>query len=140
VRTLQRWVKGAVIKLATERQHLTSIIKMLAYQVESDLRALLQPHYARVDEEGRTLLHELFAAAADFHVTDNELCVTLAPLSSPHRTEVVQALCEPLNKTATIFPGTKLRVRYAVHPPPVRGLAFPGPAPRNAAPATATSP
>ncbi|MGH8760787.1 MAG: putative transposase, partial [Burkholderiales bacterium] len=34
----------AVVKLATERKHLTDIIKMVAYQAESDLRALLQPH------------------------------------------------------------------------------------------------
>jgi hypothetical protein len=47
----------AVVKLATERKHLTDIIKMVAYQAESDLMALLRPHYARVDQEGRTLLH-----------------------------------------------------------------------------------
>ena len=35
------------------------------YQAESDLIALLRPHYARVDQEGRTLLHELFATAGD---------------------------------------------------------------------------
>ncbi|MGA7449729.1 MAG: hypothetical protein WBW73_00090, partial [Rhodoplanes sp.] len=46
----------AVVKLATERKHLTDIIKMVAYQAESDLLALLRPHYARVDQEGRTLL------------------------------------------------------------------------------------
>ena len=51
----------AVVKLATERKHLTDIIKMVAYQAESDLLALLRPHYARADQEGRTLLHELFA-------------------------------------------------------------------------------
>ena len=33
----------AVVKLATERKHLTDIIKMVAYQVESDLLALLRP-------------------------------------------------------------------------------------------------
>ncbi len=38
-------------------------IKMVAYQAESDLVALLRPHYARADQEGRTLLHELFATA-----------------------------------------------------------------------------
>ncbi len=119
--------EGAVIKLATERKHLTNLIKMVAYQAESDLLALLQPHYKRADDEGRTLLHELFAAAADIHVTSNELQVTLAPLSSPHRTEAVQALCEPLNQTETCFPGTKLRLRYTVRPPPVKGLGFPGP-------------
>jgi hypothetical protein len=52
-----------VVKLATERKHLTDIIKMVAYQAESDLLALLRPHYARAEQEGRTLLHEIFAAA-----------------------------------------------------------------------------
>ena len=35
-----------MVKLATERKHLTDIIKMVAYQAESDLLALLRPHYA----------------------------------------------------------------------------------------------
>jgi hypothetical protein len=43
---------GAVVKLATERKHLTNIIKIVAYQAESDLIALLRPHYARADQEG----------------------------------------------------------------------------------------
>ncbi len=118
----------AIIKLATERKHLTNLIKMVAYQAESDLLALLRPHYARAGQEGRTLLHELFAASADIQVTDDELRVTLAPLSSPHRTLAAEALGELLNDTATTFPGSKLRLRFAVHPPPRIGLAFPGPA------------
>jgi transposase len=116
----------AVVKLATERKHLTDIIKMVAYQAESDLLALLRPHYARVDQEGRTLLHELFATAGDIRVSDSELNITLAPLSSPHRTHAAQALCESLDKTATIFPGTRLRIRFAMRPPRRIGLAFPG--------------
>ena len=114
-----------VVKLATERKHLTDIIKMVAYQVESDLLALLRSHYARVDQEGRTLLHELFATAGDIRVTDRELQITLAPLSSPHRTRAAHALCEMLDQTATIFPGSRLRMRFAVRPPPRIGLAFP---------------
>ncbi len=100
----------AVVKLATERKHLTDIIKMVAYQAESDLLALLRPHYARVDQEGRTLLHELFATAGDIRVTDRELQITLAPLSSPHRTRAAQALCEMLDQNATTFPGSRLRM------------------------------
>ena len=131
----------ALVKLATERKHLTDIIKMVAYQVESDLLALLQPHYARVDQEGRTLLHELFAAAGDIRVSDSELNITLAPLSSPHRTRAAQALCEILDKTATTFPGSRLRIRFAVRPPPRIGLAFPAsPAKRTAATASAPAP
>lgn len=131
--------EGAVIMLATERKHLTNLIKMVAYQAESDLFALLQSHYARADEEGRTLLHELFRAPADLRVTDAELHVTLRPLSSPHRTLAVQAICDALNETATLFPGSPLRLRFAVHPPRERGLAFPGPRPR-VGPATAAPP
>lgn len=116
----------AMVKLATERKHLTDIIKMVAYQAESDLLALLRHHYARVDQEGRTLLHELFATAGDIRVTDRELHITLAPLSSPHRTRAAQALCEMLDQTATVFPGSRLRMRFAVRPPPRIGLAFPG--------------
>ena len=118
---------GAVVKLATERKHLTNLIKMLAFQAESDLLAFLRPHYARSDAEGRTLLHELFRAAADLDVTDAELRVTLQPLSSPHRTLAVQALCNTLTETTTAFPGSRLSLRFAIHPRPQIGLAFPGP-------------
>jgi DNA-binding CsgD family transcriptional regulator len=132
--------EGAVVKLATERKHLTNLIKMLAFQAESDLLAFLRQHYARSDEEGRTLLHELFRAAADIDVTDAELRVTLHPLSSPHRTHAVQALCETLTETATTFPGSSLRLRFAVHPAPQIGLAFPGPRPPRAPPPTPPPP
>jgi len=131
----------ALVKLATERKHLTDIIKMVAYQAESDLVALLRPHYARVDQEGRTLLHELFAATGDIRVSDSELHIILAPLSSPHRTHAAQALCEMLDQTATIFPGSRLRIRFSVRSPPRIGLAFPGsPTERSAATAVAPAP
>ena len=128
-----------MVKLATERKHLTDIIKMVAYQTESDLLALLRPHYARVDQEGRTLLHELFATAGDIRVCGSELRITLAPLSSPHRTHAAEALCEMLDQTATIFPGARLRLRFAMHPPPRIGLAFPG-SPVERSTATAVAP
>ena len=131
--------EGAVVKLATERKHLTDIIKMVAYQTESDLLALLRPHYARAEQEGRTLLHEIFAAAGDIRVSDTELHITLAPLSSPHRTHAAQALCEVLDQTATAFPGSRLRIRFTVHPPPRIGLAFPGSPPELRAPSAHTS-
>jgi hypothetical protein len=107
----------AMVKLATERKHLTDIIKMVAYQTESDLLALLRSHYARVDQEGRTLLHELFTAAGDICVTSRELRITLAPLSSPHRIRAAQALCETLDQTATISEYVELpmRVNWVEH-------------------------
>jgi len=129
-----------VVKLATERKHLTDIIKMVAYQAESDLVALLRPHYARVDQEGRTLMHELFATAGDIRVSDSELNITLAPLSSPHRTLAAQALCEILDQTATVFLGSRLRMRFTMRPPPRIGLAFPGSPAERGSTATGVAP
>lgn len=128
---IQKVTEGEVVKLATERKHLTNLLKMVAYQAESDLLALLGPHYARVEQEGRTLLHELFRASADLHVTTTEIQVTLCPLSSPHRTLAIEAICAALNESATQFPGSRVTMRFAVHPPPQIGLAFPGPRPSS---------
>lgn len=111
---VQSITQEPVIKLAPERKHLTNLIKMLAYQAESDLLRLVAPHYRRVDDEGRTLLQAALASAADLEVTEAELRVTLAPQSSPHRTRAIAALCHELNETNTCFPGSQLRLRLAI--------------------------
>jgi hypothetical protein len=102
-----------VVKLAPERKHLTNLIKMVAYQAESDLLRLVTPHYRRADQEGRTLLQSALASAADLQVTETELRVTLAAQSSPHRTRAIAALCKELNQTNTIFPGSRLLLVFA---------------------------
>jgi hypothetical protein len=107
-------VAGPVVKLATERMHLTSLLKMVAYQVESDLFRLITPHYKRAEDEGRTLIQSVLASAADIEVSATELRVLVAPLSSPHRTRVLATLCGELNATATTFPGTNLVLRCEV--------------------------
>lgn len=106
--------KEAVVKLSTERKHLTNVLKMIAYQMESDLLELIRPHYKRVEEEGRTFIQTALQDAADLEPTQDQLCITLAPLSSLHRSRVLQALCETLNETHTKFPGTELEMHYAV--------------------------
>jgi transposase len=103
-----------VVKLAPERKHLTNLIKMLAYQAESDLLRLVVPHYRRASQEGRTLLQSALASAADLQVTDTQLRVTLAPQSSAHRTRAIAALCDQLNQTQTVFPGSQLRLHYGI--------------------------
>jgi transposase len=108
-------VSGPVVKLATERMHLTSLIKMVAYQVESDLFRLITPHYKRAEDEGRTLIQSVLASVADIEVSETELRVLVAPLSSPHRTRVLATLCDELNATPTRFPGTNLILRYEVN-------------------------
>jgi transposase len=115
---VQQAVNGPVVKLATERKHLTNLLKMVAYQAESDLVRLVTPHYQRAADEGRTLIQSALASAADLDVRHDELLVTLAPLSSAHRTRAIAAVCETLSRTPTCFPGTRLPLRYAIGSPP----------------------
>jgi hypothetical protein len=111
---------AAAVKLSTERKHLTNVLKMVAFQVEGALVELVAPHYARDDDEGRTLIQNAIRSAAAIEPTADELRVTLAPLSSPHRSEAIRALCHELNTTNTLFPGTKQRLRFVVAEAPAR--------------------
>lgn len=107
-------VDGQVVRLSTQRKHLTNCLKLVAYQAESELVRLVGKHYRRAEDEGRTLVQAALASAADLVVTETELRVVLAPLSSAHRTKAIAALCEELNARAATFPGSKLRLRYSV--------------------------
>src|SRR5207249_745000 len=98
---VQTAVDKPVVKLAPERKHLTNLIKMLAYQAESDLLRLVAPYYRRAGQEGRTLIQSALASAADLQVTKTELRVTLAAQSSAHRTRAIAALSDQLNQTKT---------------------------------------
>lgn len=107
-------VKDHPVRLPRLRKRLSDGLKMLAYQIETDLVRLLAPFYRRSADEGRTLLAAAFQSAADLEVTDGELRVTLAAQSSPHRTLAMAELCRLLDDTATVFPGSDLRLRFAI--------------------------
>jgi hypothetical protein len=107
------------MKLSTERKHLTNILKMVAYQIEGALVELLRPHYARTEDEGRTLIQTALRSSASIEQTEKELHVKLSPLSSTHRSKAIALVCDTLNKTETIFPGTDLRIRFSVSEPNV---------------------
>jgi transposase len=103
-----------LVKLSTERKHLTNVLKLVAYQIESDLVNLIRPHYAKADDDGRTLVQSALQSTAALEPLGNALRITLSPLSSPHRSQALAALCRTLNKTETRFPGTDLLMRFAV--------------------------
>jgi transposase len=110
-------VREETMRLAPERQHLMNLIKMVAYQAESDLFAMIQPHYRRATQEGRTLIQSALADTADLTVTEHKLQVRLHPLSSLHRTRAIAALCDELNRSPVCFPGSRLRLHFSVATP-----------------------
>ena len=111
---VQEVVQTDVVKLAPERKLLTNLLKMVAYQAESDLVHRVAPHYKRTTDEGRTLIQAALASPADLEVTADELQVSIEPLSSPHRTRAIAALCDDLNAQPVLFPGSRLRLRYGI--------------------------
>jgi transposase len=102
--------------LKREKKLIVDAIKMSAYQVETELLGMLQEHYSRNSDEGRTFLAAAFQSSARLEVADGELRVTIAPQASPHRTAALAALCEDLDSMGVTFPGTDLRLRLAVSP------------------------
>jgi hypothetical protein len=107
-------VKDQVVRLKVRRKRLSDTLKMLAYQVETDIVRAVAPYYARCLDEGRSLVRAALTSTADIEPKSGELRITLAPQSSPHRTRAIAHLCDILNATETRFPGTDLRIRYAI--------------------------
>lgn len=105
-----------LVRLSRERKHLTNCIRMVAYQAESDLLALVRPHYARADQEGRTLIVSALQNPADVEVDEErrQLRVMLLPLSSAHRTQAIAAMCRHLDSMKVRFPGSHLRMRFGI--------------------------
>jgi transposase-like protein len=104
--------------LDTETKLLTHACRIAAYNAESALARLLAPHYARANDEARSLIREALTCAGDLHIADGQLHITLNPLSAPRRTRALAAVCELLNDTQTIYPGTDLVLHYSVKPHP----------------------
>ena len=97
-----------------ERKRVHDAIRMATYNAESALARLLAPHYARAEDEARSLVREALHSPADLRIVGNELHVCLNPLSAPRRTRAVAALCADLSSTDTVYPGTGLVLRYSV--------------------------
>jgi len=102
------------VQLKSRRKRLSDGLKMLAYQVETDLVRAVEPFYPRSLDEGRTLISAALQSTAQILCDGQTLHVRLAPQSSPHRSRAIQELCTILNATETSFPGTNLTLRYSV--------------------------
>jgi transposase len=100
--------------LKKEKKLIVDAIKIIAYQCETALLDRLRKHYARADDEGRTLLQAVFQASASLEVTETELKITIAAQSSPHRSEALAKLCREWDAEVVYYPGSSLRVRLAV--------------------------
>lgn len=101
-------------RLETERKVLSDTVKIVAYRVESALLSAIRPHYSRTEQEGRQLIQEILQTSGDLDVHGNTVTVSLEPLSSPHRTQVLRRLCQQLTEHQCRYPGSDQQLRFQV--------------------------
>lgn len=101
-------------KLKTESKLFMNVLRMIAYRAETAVVNLLEDHYSRSDDEGRMLAKEIIKSDADLKpdYSNNTLTIRLHSLSTPRANKAAESLCEILNDTETIYPGTDLRLIY----------------------------
>lgn len=107
-------VRPNAVRIDVERKRIMDAIRMATYNAESALARMIAPHYARAEDEARSLLREIFRSPADLQVCGSELHVRIHPLAAPRRTRALAALCEDLTATETTYPGTAFTLVYSV--------------------------
>lgn len=112
--------------ISPHRQRFITTIKLIAYRAESAICTILRPHLAHA-EEARSLAQAIWTQPGDL-VPDHQnqtLTVRLHHFPSPQTSRIVEHLFDHLNQADVEYPGTGLRLRYALVSPTVPG--DPGP-------------
>ena len=100
-------------QLAPTRKQLVDTIKLIAYRAETAMASVVRETLAHRDE-ARALLQEIYRTDADL-IPDEQtqtLTVRLHHLANPLSDKAARALAEHLNATDTVYPGTRLHLRY----------------------------
>ena len=102
-------------RLRTEQKHFLDTIKMIAYRAESSMVEIARENMARLDD-ARALIRRICDTEVDFipNLTLNTLTIRLHHSATNAHDQTIQHLCNDLNDTETIFPGTKLKILYEI--------------------------
>jgi hypothetical protein len=100
-------------RLRTERKHFIDTIKMISYRAETSMASLLRESLAR-SEDIRALLRQIYDTDVDLFpdAPAKTLTVRLHHLTQSAHDRALQKLCDQLNATETLFPGTELQLVF----------------------------
>jgi hypothetical protein len=102
-------------RLAPSRKQLVDTVKMIAYRAETAMASIVREVLARTDD-ARSLLRDVFRSEADL-LPDPEqrlLRVDVHPMSNPRSNRAIAHLLDQLNAAEFTYPGTDLRLVYAI--------------------------
>jgi len=91
--------------------------KCYVYRAETALSNRLAPHYNRADQEIRALVKSIIQTTIDLEIDHEKelLTITLYPLSNQRSNQAVSNICDTVNETNTIYPGTNLKLCFKMH-------------------------
>jgi hypothetical protein len=100
-------------QLNNESKYFIDTIKMIAYRAETAMVQVIRDVTSQPDT-ARKLAKAIYNTEIDLVPNENEKTITVFLHNLPNKSsnKVVHHLCEELNKTETIFPGTNLRLIY----------------------------
>ena len=93
-------------------------IRMAAFNTAQSLARAIATGtgYARADDEAHALIRTALAGSGDIIPERDTLHIRLDPLPAPRHTAAINELCQALNDTNTMYPGTGLTLRYSIKP------------------------
>jgi prepilin-type processing-associated H-X9-DG protein len=100
-------------RIVPARKQLLDTVKMIAYRAETAMAQILREHLGRKDD-ARPLLRQIYKADIDLEPDEDSktLTIKLHGLTNPQSDRAVIRLCEHLNETETIYPGTDYKMQY----------------------------
>lgn len=103
-------------RLNKESKALQNILKMICYRAETALADLLAVHYKRAKQEIRALVKSIIYTPIDMEVDKEKQCliITLYPLANQRSNMTVSMICDTVNATNTIYPGTNLTLIFKI--------------------------
>lgn len=107
--------KDQFMKLAHRSKHFIDTLKIIAYRAETAMadavRESLGKHH---QDEARVYARKLYATEANLRPDPSAgtLTVEIHALATPKDNRILRDLCEQLNETKTLYPGTNLRIIY----------------------------
>ena len=103
------------MKLAHRSKHFIDTLKIIAYRAETamadSVRESLGKHH---QDEARAYARKLYATEANLRpdLSASTLTVEIHALATPKDNRILRGLCEQLNETKTLYPGTNLQIIY----------------------------
>ena len=105
--------ENKILTTINDQKQLMDTIKMIGYRSETSLINLTKPYMSN-PEEARSLMRRIYQSTADLKVDkqNNRLCVFIHHSNFAADDDIIRKLCETLNDTQTVFPGSDLTIFY----------------------------